>query len=207
MSSTAAIPSAQVAQGFSSPGTERMPLMALEAMSPAQREAADALIAGPRKAVFGPFIPLLRSPELMNRIGKVGEYLRFESLLDARIRELVICRVARQVSNQFEWLMHAPLALQAGVQQSTLDAIAAGRQPRGMAADEAVALDFTSELLLQHGSSDATYAEALASFGEQGVVELTTLVGYFVMVCWVMNVARTPTQGKPDFEPLTAFPA
>lgn len=207
MSSTDPNPSARVAQGFSHPGAERLPLMAPEAMSPAQREAADALIAGPRKAVFGPFIPLLRSPELMNRIGKVGEYLRFESLLDARIRELVICRVARQVSNQFEWLMHAPLALQAGVLQSTLDAIAVGRQPRGMAADEAAALDFTAELLLQHGSSDATYAEALASFGEQGVVELASLVGYFVMVCWVMNVARTPTQGKPGFAPLAAFPA
>ena len=76
-----------------------------------------------------------------------------------------------------------------------------------MVADEAVALDFTSELLLQHGSSDATYAEAVASFGEQGVVELASLVGYFVMVCWVMNVARTPSQGKPGFEPLAAFPA
>ena len=207
MSSTDPAPPANVAQGFSHPGAERMPLMAQEAMSPPQREAADALVAGPRKAVFGPFIPLLRSPELMSRIGKVGEYLRFESMLDARIRELVMCRVARQVSNQFEWLMHAPLALQAGVLQSTLDAIAGGRQPRGMAADEATALDFTSELLLHHGSSDATYAEAVASLGEQGVVELASLVGYFVMVCWVMNVARTPTQGKPGFEPLAAFPA
>lgn len=207
MSTPDLFPSASVAQGFSRPSAERLPLPAREAMSPAQRDAADALIAGPRKAVFGPFIALLRSPELMSRIGSVGEYLRFESLLEVRIRELVMCRVARQVSNQFEWLMHAPLALKAGVSQSTLDAIAAGRQPRGMAADEAVALDFTSELLQQNGSSDATYAEAVDAFGEQGVVELVSLVGYFVMVCWVMNVARTPTQEKPGFAPLAAFPA
>lgn len=207
MNSTPPAQPSSIPQGFSRSTAERMPLMAPTAMSPAQRTAADALIAGPRKAVFGPFVPLLRSPELMSRIGKVGEYLRFESLLEARIRELVICRVARQVSNQFEWLMHAPLALQAGVLQSTLDAIAAGRQPRGMAADEAVALDFTSELLQQHGSSDATYAEAVTSFGEQGVVELTSLVGYFVMVCWVMNVARTPAQNNLAFAPLSALPA
>ena len=75
------------------------------------------------------------------------------------------------------------------------------------AADETAALDFTSELLRQHGSSDATYAEAVQTFGEQGVVELTSLVGYFVMVCRVMNVARTPTQAKAGFAPLTAFPA
>lgn len=108
MSSTDPAPPAHVAQGFSRLGAGRMPLMTQEAMSPARLEAADALIAGPRKAVFGPFIPLLRSPELLNRIDKVGEYLRFESILDARIRELVICRVARQVSNQFEWLMCSP---------------------------------------------------------------------------------------------------
>ena len=200
-------PAANVPQGFSSLGAERMPLLPPQAMSPMQRDAANALIAGPRKAVFGPFIALLRSPELMDRIGKVGEYLRFESMLEVRLRELVMCRVARQVSNQFEWLMHAPQALKAGVLQSTLDAIAEGRQPRNMAADEAVVLAFTSELLQQNGCCDTTYAEAVTSLGEQGVVELTSLVGYFVMVCWVMNVARTPAEGKAGFAPLSAFPA
>ncbi|WP_411885063.1 carboxymuconolactone decarboxylase family protein [Polaromonas sp. YR568] len=198
---------ADIPQGFSPSATDRMPLMPRDAMSPAQREAADALIAGPRKAVFGPFIPLLRSPQLMGRIGDVGAYLRFESVLDARIRELTICAAARHTANQFEWLMHAPLALAAGVAQSTIDAVAEGRQPRGMADDEAAALDLAFEVLRQHGCSDATYDAALKIFGEQGVVELVSLVGYFVMVCWVMNVARTPAQGKPGFEALSPFPA
>lgn len=77
-----------VTQGFAAGAEDRLPMMAHDAMTPAQRAAADELIAGPRKAVIGPFIPLLRSPELMSRIGKVGEYLRFESGLNARIREL-----------------------------------------------------------------------------------------------------------------------
>ena len=198
---------ASIPQGFFPSATDRMPLMPLDAMSPAQREAADALIAGPRKAVFGPFIPLLRSPQLMGRIGDVGAYLRFESVLDARIRELTICAAARHTGNQFEWLMHAPLALAAGVAQTTVDAVGEGRQPRGMADDEAAALDLAFEVLRQHGCSDATYDAALKTFGEQGVVELVSLVGYFVMVCWVMNVARTPAQDKPGFAPLSAFPA
>lgn len=182
-------------------------MMAPDAMSAAQREAADALIAGPRKAVFGPFIPLLRSPELMARVGKVGEYLRFDSVLDVRIRELAMCLVARHVSNQFEWLMHAPLALKAGVAQSVLDAVAAGKYPQTSAADEAAAVDLVTELLAHQGVCDASYAAALEVFGEQGVVELTTLVGYFAMVCWVMNVARTPGQPQPGFSALDAFPA
>ncbi|HYW57027.1 MAG TPA: carboxymuconolactone decarboxylase family protein, partial [Polaromonas sp.] len=178
-----------------------------EAMSDVQRQAAEALIAGPRKAVFGPFIPLLRSPELMERVGKVGEYLRFDSILEVRIRELTMCLVARHVSNQFEWLMHAPLALKAGVLQTTLDAIAVGKHPHSVAADEAAAVDLVTELLQHHGVCDASYAAALTAFGEQGVVELTTLVGYFAMVCWVMNVGRTPTQPVAGFSALDAFPA
>ncbi|RYF44119.1 MAG: carboxymuconolactone decarboxylase family protein [Comamonadaceae bacterium] len=177
-----------------------------EAMTAAQRESAAAIIAGPRKAVLGPFIPLLRSPELMARVGKVGEYLRFDCVLDVRIRELAMCLVARQLGNQFEWLVHAPLALKAGVTQAVLDAVAVGQYPKSAAADEAAAVDLVSELLAHHGICDASYAAALAAFGEQGVVELTTLVGYFAMVCWVMNVARTPGQPQPGFSALEAFP-
>ncbi len=197
-------------QGFTPVNAERMPLMTRDQMSPAQQQAADELIAGPRKAVFGPFVPLMRSPELMARIGRVGEYLRFQGRLDARIRELVTCVASRHVSNQFEWLMHAPLALKAGVAQSTLDAIAAGKCPRGLPDDEAFAVDFTNELLRSNGVSDATYAQAIASLGEEGVMELTSLIGYFVIICWAMNVARTPAlpvQGDVPFAPLAAFPA
>lgn len=204
---TASNPTPPVAQGFSPMPQERLPMMAPQAMTAAQRASADELIAGPRKAVLGPFIPLLRSPELMARVGKVGEYLRFDCMLEVRIRELAMCLVARQLSNQFEWLVHAPLALKAGVAQPVLDAVAAGRYPQGTAADEAAAVDLVTELLAHHGVCDASYAAALEVFGEQGVVELTTLVGYFAMVCWVMNVARTPGQPQAGFSALGAFPA
>ncbi|MCG2595650.1 carboxymuconolactone decarboxylase family protein [Ramlibacter sp. XY19] len=193
-------------QGFGQPGGERLPLPADAAMTPAQRAAAQALIAGPRKGVYGPFLPLLRSPELLERMAKVGEYLRFDSVLDARIRELVTCAAARHVGNQFEWVMHAPLARKGGVAEATLEALRAGARPKGLPVEEETALDFTAELLRTNGSSDVTYAETLKQFGEQGVVELTALIGYFTMVNWLMNVARTPAQ--PSDEPgLTAFPS
>lgn len=194
-------------QGYASPGGERLPLPAESAMNDAQRAAAQALIAGPRKGVFGPFLPLLRSPQLLERVAKTGEYLRFESVLDARIRELATCAVARHVSNQFEWVMHAPLAMKAGVAPATIEALRLGATPKGLPPDEEAALDFTLELLRTHGTSDPTYAAALKTFGEQGVVELATLVGYFAMVCWVMNVARTPAQAGASGPGIAAFPA
>lgn len=196
-----------VFQGFDPAAAERMPLPPLEALNPAQRAAADALIAGPRKAVFGPFVPLLRTPVLLERVAALGETLRFASGLDARVRELCICMAARHVGNQFEWLMHAPLAAKAGVAPAVLDDVRAGRMPRPVPDDERAAAEFTAEMLAHDGVCDATYAAALAAFGEAGVVELATLAGYFVMVSWLMNVARTPFAQAPAAPPLAAFPA
>lgn len=194
-----------VEQGFAPDARERLPMPDAASMNDAQRAAADALINGPRKGVYGPFLPLLRSPQLLDRIAKTGEYLRFDSVLDARVRELATCAVARHVTNQFEWLMHASLAVKAGVGQATIDALRGGARPRNLPADEQAALDFTLELLTTHGVGDPTYEDALAAFGEQGVVELATLVGYFAMVSWLMNVARTPAN-QPG-EALGACPA
>ena len=167
---------------------------ALNSLDEAQRAAAQALIDGPRKGVYGPFVPLLRSPVLLERMAKVGEYLRFDSVLEPRLRELATCVAARHVSNQFEWSMHAPLALKAGVAPEAIEALRQGATPRPLAPDEQDTVDFVRELLTTHGVSDLTYQAALARWGERGVVELTALAGYFVMVSWLMNVARTPAQ-------------
>lgn len=193
-------------QGTAQPWRERLPLPPMDAMTPEQRAAAQALIDGPRKGVYGPFLPLLRSPVLLERVAKMGEYLRFESVLDVRVRELATCVASRHVGNQFEWHMHAPLAIQAGVDARAIDLLRQGARPtEGLQDDEAVAVDFALELLHTHGCSEPTYDRVLRTFGEKGVVELTALLGYFVMVSWVMNVAHTPARASAG-EAMTAFP-
>ena len=156
---------------------DRMPPLDEAGMNEAQRKAAAALIAGPRKGVFGPFIPLMRSPELMDRLQRVGEYLRFDSSVPGRLNELAMCLVARHWTNQFEWAVHYSLALKAGVARDTLDAIAQGSRPGAMADDEALVHDFLDELLANHGVSDANYARARERLGEQGVIDLVGLAG------------------------------
>lgn len=193
-------------QGFGTSTSERLPIPDRSAMSEEQQKAADAIINGPRKAIFGPFVPLLQTPALMEHIGKTGEVLRFKGTLPDRIRELVICVVARETGNQFEWQTHAPLAVKAGVSEEAIVSIAVGRIPRGLTADEACAYGFAEEVMLRHGVSDPTYTEAVASFGEPGTVELAALIGYFTMVCWVMNIARTPGPAGSSAARLTAFP-
>lgn len=193
-------------QGFAHSALERLPIPERSVMSDAQRAAADAIINGPRKAIFGPFVPLLQTPVLMERIGKVGEALRFEGSLSEQTRELAICVVARETGNQFEWQTHAPLAIKAGVAPATIDALAAGRRPGNLSTEEACAVNFVSELMRRQGVSDESYAEAASCFGEPGTVELTALVGYFTMVCWVMNVARTPGPRGSTAPGLSGFP-
>ena len=192
-------------QGHAGGAAERLPMPALGSLDEAQRAAAQALIEGPRKGVYGPFVPLLRSPVLLERMARVGEYLRFDGVLDSRLRELATCVAARHVSNQFEWSMHAPLAIKAGVAADAIEALRQGARPRTLAPDEQDTVDFAHELVATHGVSDLTYGSALARWGERGIVELTALVGYFVMVSWLMNVARTPAQGS-EGGAIDAFP-
>ncbi len=183
---------------------DRLPPMEMQAMSDAQRQAAEALIAGPRKAVVGPFIALLRSPELLDRMQRVGEYLRFRNAIPQKLVELAILMTARHVDNAFEWMLHQPLAMKEGVSRATIDAINAGERPDAMGDDEAAVHDFVRELLRTSFVADAAYGRMAGRFGEQGVVDLTATVGYFVTVCYVMNVAGTPPPTS-DAAPLAAI--
>ena len=185
---------------------ERMPMIARDAMDDAQRQAADALIAGPRKGVKGPFVALLRSPELMDRLQRVGEYLRFGSSLEARLNEFAMAVVAREWTNHFEWTVHAALAAKAGVARDTLEAVREGRRPAGMAEDEALVFDFVHEVLRNKGVSDATYERTVKRLGERGLMDLMGLVGYFVTICMVMNVAHAPAPEDPSVTPMTSYP-
>jgi 4-carboxymuconolactone decarboxylase len=182
-----------------------MPPIPVDQMSPAQRAAADEVASGRRGAVYGPFVPALRSPELTRRLQKVGEYLRFEPQLPPRLREMAILLVAREWTQDFEWDFHAPIAVAEGLPQAVIQAIAEGRRPALLADDEALVCDFFSELHRSRSVSDATYARAVALLGEHGVVDLVALIGYYAMLAMLMNVARTPLpEGR---EPgLRAFP-
>ena len=183
---------------------DRMPPIPRERMTDAQRAAADELIAGPRKAVKGPFVPLLRSPELMARLQKVGEYLRFQSALPPRLSEFATLLVASRWTQQFEWAVHVPLAIAAGTAPATIDALCEGRRPTTMSDAEAVVYDLVAELTTRHSVGDALYAGAVERLGEHGVLDLLGLVGYFTTLSMVLNVARTPADPAPGVTPLPA---
>jgi 4-carboxymuconolactone decarboxylase len=170
---------------------DRMPAMPEAQMSPDQKRVMDEIAAGPRGRIGGPFIPLMRSPELMNRLQKVGEYLRFQNTVGLRNSEFAVLIVARHWSQPIEWAIHRPIAEKEGVLPATCDAIAEGRRPDNMTDDETLIYNVLEELRNNRSLSDTTYAQLLKRFGEQGVIDLVAHYGYYSLLAMTMNVART----------------
>jgi len=169
---------------------ERMAEIPLDKMTPAQRTVADAIMSGPRKGMNGPFNAWLRSPELADRLQKVGEYVRFNTSLDKRLNEMAIIMTAQHWGSQYEWYAHAPLAIKAGLDPATVAAVGAGRKPDNMKDDEAIVWEFSTQLRRDHGVDDAIYAKAVEKFGEPGVMDLVAVNGYYDVVSMTLNVAH-----------------
>jgi 4-carboxymuconolactone decarboxylase len=119
-----------------------------------------------------------------------------------KLTEFAILIAAREWTNNYEWNAHSPAAGRAGLSPALVADVAAGRRPEHMAEDEETVYDLCSELLRNKSVSDATYARALARFGEAGVVELANIEGYYVYLSMVMNTARSPLPAgaKPQLE-------
>lgn len=184
--------------------TPRMPPIADADLTEQQKKVVADVVAGPRGGIMGPFIPLLRSPDFMDRLQRTGAYLRYNSAFEPRLSEMAILITARLWTQNFEWYAHAPIAEKAGLKPAIIHAIAEGRRPAEMAADEAVIWDFLDELSRTRSVSDATYARAKTAFGERGIIDLVGIHGYYSLLAMVLNVSQAPLPAgaKPGLAPL-----
>jgi 4-carboxymuconolactone decarboxylase len=177
-----------------------MPMPPSDDLSPAQREVADEIRQGPRGEITGPFVALLRSPELLRKVAAVGTHLRFTELaISPAVRELTVLAVARFWEQAFEWTHHMPLAIAAGVPEAACADLLAGERPRGLPDELGIAMRIVVELQTRRGLSDDTYRLAVGAFGEAGVVEITTTAGYYTTLAMVMNVAAAPSPSAVEF--------
>ena len=180
----------------------RMPEIPSDKLTEAQKKALDQFISkrgGP--LVRGPFLALLRSPDVMTPAEILGEYLQFKTVLPPKLREFVILITARQWTQDTEWNSHVAIAEKDGLSPEIATALAAGQRPAGMADDEAAVYDFCDELHRNQSVSDATYAKALGKFGEQGVVDIISVNGYYTWFAMIMNSVRTP-----GYTPIAGMP-
>jgi 4-carboxymuconolactone decarboxylase len=171
----------------------------LAKLSPEQKKVADAIVSGPRGGLRGPFEPWLRSPVLADRAQKLGEYCRFDNSLPRDLSELAICLIGRHFKAQFEFYAHARLAREAGLSADIVEAIRVRATPPFTRDVEKVVYDFVTEYLDTNRVATPNYKRAIDAFGEQGVVDLVGVCGYYMLVSMTLNVFEVPLPpGEPE---------
>ncbi len=179
---------------------DRLPTIAPSQYDAAQKQAAADFLAARKTPVFGPFEPLMYSPEVMSQSRAMGDYLRYKSAIGTTLSELVILITARAWSQDYELSVHYPIALKAGISAPVADAIVDGRRPTCMSADEAMVYDFVDELINNKRVSNQSFARVESRFGRRGAVDLTAIVGYYTLLAMEMNMARyQPPAGAMRF--------
>lgn len=166
----------------------RLTTLELDEMTPEQRAVADAIVAGPRGGLRGPFNAWLRSPELAEHGQRLGAYCRYGSSLPRNLSELAIILTGKHWTAQYEFYAHARLALEAGVSEAVVEAIRTGGTPSFEDAREQFVYDFVTEYLATHRVADATYQRGLDLVGERGILDLVAVVGYYSLVSMTLNV-------------------
>ena len=193
-----------IGMGVSATAQDRMPPIAPEKMTEAQKKAvADYKDLRGMDLTGPPWSVILRVPDLVVPSLQMRLHNQRNSALSPKLTELSIMIAARHWTNNYEWNAHSTLAARAGLSQPILAAIAEGRRPDHMAEDEEIVYDFCNELLHNQSVSDPTYARMLSKFGEPGVVEAASLEGYYTYLSMIMNTARSPLAAgvKPQLSP------
>jgi 4-carboxymuconolactone decarboxylase len=171
---------------------EQRPVYA--AITEGRRSAGPALFetVAADGSLQGPFNAMLHAPRLGLALQRVGEVLRFESSLPARARELAILAVAAATRCEYEWYAHTAVARHLGVPEEVPAALAAGRRPAGVDAVEAAVLDLIAVVLPGGPVPDAAHAAARDVLGEQGVVEVVALCGYYRLLADLLRTFEVP---------------
>lgn len=163
-----------------------------ETMSASQLQMVESVMSGKRGSMQGPYNVLLRSPELGNLAQQFGAHTRFNSSLPLKLNELAILLIARFWTSQFVWWAHKRIAIEAGLDEAVVHAVAAGQTPSGMASDVAAVYGFCNELLVSRRVCDETYDALAGQFGEPGVVDLMATMSYYTLVSMSLNVDQYP---------------
>jgi 4-carboxymuconolactone decarboxylase len=184
----------------------RFPQLKLEETEGDQRVLAERMMKETRVGIGGPWNIMLRSPGMAEGVLSLYNYYRRKTSLTPRQMEFGVLITAREWNGQFEWFMHYPLAVKAGVSPSVLADVRAGKRPGDMSSEQTAEYDFAIELLRKHVVSNSTFRKASEALGEKGVVELTGLVGTYVTFGALINVSEVPvnvsSKNAPEYLPV-----
>ena len=171
----------------------RLSALPYEEMSDEQKAVHDAIMAGPRGSVRGPFLPWLRAPGMAGQAQVLGEYFRFNTSISRDLAEIAICVTGAHYRAEFEWWAHSRMAHEAGVPEDVTEAIRTGREPVFEDIKSKTVYQTARALNLRHRLSDDEFALAKQVLGEQGLVEVIGLCGYYALVSLTLNTYEIET--------------
>jgi 4-carboxymuconolactone decarboxylase len=168
----------------------RLPLVERAELDPDGQALYDEHAADARSlAGFrGPAGILLRSPRYYGAHRKVNQFLRFDTGLDPRLRELAILVVARETDARFEWHAHESAARREGLEDAIIEIVRRRKRVRGIGAKEAAIIKLGREALGEHRVRRSTYADALELFGTETLVNLVSLMGEYAATAATLAV-------------------
>ncbi len=177
-----------------------------EKMSPEQRRVYDAISSGPRGVVQGPLRVWLKSADLADKAQALGAFCRFGTSLPPRLSELAILVTGAHWQAGFEWFVHAPIGIKAGLDAAAVEAIRKGETPQFAKPDEAALYAFAQDLTTKRRVSEPTYRRAVEVLGEQTVVELVGILGYYTLISMTIVAFDVPIPSGEQ-EPFADRPA
>ncbi|PZX12395.1 4-carboxymuconolactone decarboxylase [Palleronia aestuarii] len=179
--------------------SHRTPHLDETSLTPEQQRIYDAISGGPRGKVEGPLRVWLQSPALADRAQALGAFCRYDTLLEPRLSELAILVTGAFWKSGFEWAVHAPIALEAGLSERIVEAIRRGDEPEFERDDEAEIYAFARQLHETKQVDDAAYDAVAKRFGTRGAVELVGLLGYYTFISMTINTFDVPLpEGQED---------
>ena len=184
--------------------TERLSQIKYDDLAAEVRPLADDILKVSSAALGGPYNALLRSPDMARRCFDLLDYLRFKTTVNKRLNEFAILIQARIANAQYEWWAHETIARRAGLSDAVMQQLQQCQRPASMQDDERLVYDYCTQLTLNHRVSDALWQQAVASMGEQTVMDLTVLSGTYVMVSMLLNATQVaiPAGGVPPLQVL-----
>jgi 4-carboxymuconolactone decarboxylase len=157
-------------------------------VAPKDHAIVDGIVQS-RGALQGPFTMFLHCPELAGRLAHLGAFVRFEGSLDMRVRVLAAMTVARELDAVYVWGAQTGGARRLGVPETTITAIRE-KHARGIPPEDAQIVEFTRELMRKHRVDDATFKALRTRLGDDGLIQLTGVIGYYSMLAMTVNACE-----------------
>ncbi|WP_011580148.1 MULTISPECIES: carboxymuconolactone decarboxylase family protein [Chelativorans] len=178
--------------------SKRLPHLTIAEMSDEQKRIYDRMAAGRARGVAGPLMAYLRNPELAEIALQLSEFCRKRTSLPMRLSELAILITVAEWRSGFQWHGHEKLALESGIDQAVIDAIRRGVEPAFAKADEAALYRFVTELLREKSTSDRTFKNVSEYLDRRALVELISILGYYIMGAMEVRAFAEKPGGKAD---------